>query len=245
MKQATLVLAAIVAPSLAAAQAPPTPATAPAPAASPSPATLMGSAAPASGAPAATASPAPRPERGIGDEPALRIGGELAVLPLGSLAAGTRQQRMSINADAAFGIGGVLQRPLNQWFTVAFAPRLLFNVKGSSASASGTGTSSATELDLRGRLTAGGYASPVIRTYVALDPGYSVVLQPSDSPTPSNPSGPTLGFAVGLAFQVAGSAWMTSEIGYQFGFQSLLISGTEVALRSSFLHLAVGVLVDL
>jgi len=256
MNISALVLSSLVVPSLAAAQsappaaqsAPPAAQSAPPaipPAAVPSP--VAAAAAPVTPAPAvAAAAPvAPAavtaPLSGLepAEEPMGRAGVELALLPVGSLKASAGMANVSADAAVAIGIGGVLQHPIDHTFTVEFAPRLLFNVKGQND------TSSATELDIRARVTAGGYVSPQVRLYAAVSPGYSMLFLPSTVGDTPNPNGLTLGFSAGAAIKVAPAMMLTGELGYQLGFQKATISGMDVDVQSDFLHLAVGMLFDL
>jgi hypothetical protein len=178
--------------------------------------------------------------------PAVRIGGELALLPVGTLTVDTGSEKASFDSAVTLGVGGVLQIPLNEIFTIDLAPRIVFNVKSEND------TDSATELDLRARLTAGGYVTPGTRLYVAVQPGYSFLFLPIDPPAGvemSTPSGLTLGVAAGAVFRVSPGVHLTSEIGYQFGFQATTLRASgqslDIDVTASFLHLAGGVLFDL
>lgn len=178
--------------------------------------------------------------------PSVRIGGEVALLPLGKLTVASGADKESFDPVVTLGVGGVLQIPLNDIFTIDFAPRVVFNVKSKDD------TDSATELDLRARLTAGGYVAPNARLYASLQPGYSFVFTPIDPPTGvemSTPSGLTFGLGVGGAFRVSPGVHLTSEVGYQFGFQGSKVralgQSVDLDVTTSFLHLAAGVLLDL
>jgi hypothetical protein len=191
--------------------------------------------------PAADPAP-PAPER----RPGVRIGAELALLPVGKLTAETDSDKASFDSVVTLGVGGVLQIPLGNVFTIDFAPRIVFNVKSEDD------TDSATELDLRARLTAGGYVAPKARLYAALEPGYSFLFLPIDPPPGvemSDPSGFTFGIAAGAAFRVSRGVHLTTEIGYQFGFQGSTVKAlgqsVDIDVTASFLHLAGGVLFDL
>jgi hypothetical protein len=189
------------------------------------------------------AAPAPR---ALDRRPAVRIGAELALLPLGTLTVESGSEKASFDSVVTLGVGGVLQIPLSEVFTIDFAPRVVFNVKSEND------TDSATELDLRVRLTAGGYVAPSTRLYAALQPGYSFVFLPIDPPAGvemSTPSGLILGVAAGAVFRVSPGVHLTTEVGYQFGFQGSTLSAAgqsvDLDVRASFLHLAGGVLLDL
>jgi hypothetical protein len=261
------VLAGVLVPAFAAAQPAPAPSPAPSEAPGPAPTSAPASVdAPAAPVPAATpAAPAPVPAgsvsavpgaapapeaasapRAPNRRPAVRIGGELALLPLGTLTAEVGSEEASFDSVVTLGVGGVLQIPLGEIFTIDFAPRIVFNVKSEED------TDSATELDLRVRLTAGGYVAPNARLYAALQPGYSFLFVPIDPPAGvemSTPSGLTFGIGAGAMFRVSPGVHLTTEVGYQFGFQGTTISAqgqsVDVDLTSSFLHLAGGVLLDL
>jgi hypothetical protein len=178
--------------------------------------------------------------------PAVRIGAELALLPLGKLTTEIGDEKASFDSVLTFGVGGVLQIPLGNVFTIDLAPRVVFNVKSEDD------TDSATELDLRARLTAGGHVSPNARLYVALEPGYSFLFLPIDPPAGiemSKPRGLTFGFAGGALLRVSPGVHLTTEVGYQFGFQSSTIKvpgqSVDIDVTASFLHVAGGILVDL
>jgi hypothetical protein len=266
-------LAGLLVPAFAAAQpAPPTPspapseAPAPVPAEAPAPAPTSAPAVDRQPAPVAPAAPAAPPagsvsaapsaapavpeaapgRRALDRRPAVRIGGELALLPLGTLSVQVGSDKSSFDSKVTLGVGGVLQIPLNEILTIDFAPRIVFNVK------SDDDTDSATELDLRARLTAGGHVAPNTRLYAALEPGYSFLFLPTDPPAGvemSTPSGLTFGVAAGAMFRVSRGVHLTTEIGYQFGFQGTTVSAAgqsvDLDLTTSFLHFAGGVLLDL
>jgi hypothetical protein len=189
--------------------------------------------------PAVTPDPAPvkPPEMLVEPEPAVRIGFELALLPLGSLGAAANGQSASTDTETAFGLGAVLQHPIDSTFTMELVPRLLLNVKGTND------TDSAKELDLRVRGTAGTHVAPNVRLYAALEPGYSMLFLPGNAS--NTPSGPTIGVAAGAAITVAPKTLLTAELGYQFGWQSTNVMGVDVDINTQFLHVAAGVLFDL
>ena len=187
--------------------------------------------------------PAARP---LERSPSVRIGGEIALLPVGTLTAQSGSDKASFDSESTLGVGGILQIPLNNVFTIDLAPRIVFNVKSKDDK------DSATELDLRARLTAGGNVAPNARLYAALEPGYSFLFLPIDPPAGvdmSTPRGLTFGVAAGAMFRVAPGVHLTGELGYQFGFQSTTISAlgqsVDLDVTASFLHLAGGVLLDL
>jgi hypothetical protein len=168
-----------------------------------------------------------------------RAGVELAVLPIGSLGASVGNASTRVDSAAAFGVGGVLQLPIGAVFALDLAPRVLFNVKGSDDD------SSATELDVRARVTAGSLVSPGVRIFAALEPGFSVLFLPNSTSTSPSPKGLILGFGAGAAVRVAPALWLTGELGYQIGFQSMTVTNIEVGLDTRFFHLTGGVLFDL
>lgn len=238
--QHIVVIAAIALPAFAAAQPAPVDPTAP-PVASTTeaPAPTVVTAA----GPTGPAAPSPIVQR---VQPGARFGAEIALLPSGSLSAAANNQTISVDTATAVGLGAIVQFPLNDIFTIDIAPRLLFNVKGTND------TDSATELDLRARLTAGGYVAPSVRLYAAAAPGYSIIFPPDTSGggiEMSNPKGFTVGLAAGAAFAVQPRMQLTTEVGYQFGFQSTTVTSgstsVDADLKSNYLHLAVGMLFDL
>src|SRR5262245_7127028 len=85
----------------------------------------------------------------IADEPALRIGAEMAMLPSGTLTFSDDLTRVSSTTATALAFGGVLQRPIGHAITVELAPRFIASVRAA-------GMDPASELDLRVRITGGG-----------------------------------------------------------------------------------------
>ena len=181
--------------------------------------------------PAAAQPAAPVAERGA------HLGAELSVLPIGTLHAAAGNDSASADAVAALGIGAVLQYQINPLIALDLAPRVVFNVKAEDDA------DSATELDLRVRLTAGGQVAPGVRVYGAVAPGYSVVFLPEQEPVElPNPSGLIFGFGVGVAFKVAPAVTMTGEIGYQLGFQGGTFQGVDFDFDTRYLDFTAGVL---
>src|ERR1041385_3214023 len=112
-----------------------------------------------------------------------KIGAELAIMPVGSLGASVGNMSTRVDSATAMGLGATARFPLNSVFALDIAPRLVFNVKGSDAD------NSATELDVRARLSAGGDAAPGVRVYAAVAPGYSALFLPDSSGDSSTPTG--------------------------------------------------------
>jgi hypothetical protein len=191
-------------------------------------------------APPSTVAVAPAPAAApAADDSRPKLGAELAIMPVGSLGASIGNMSTRVDSATAMGLGATVRFPLNSIFALDLAPRLVFNVKGSDAD------NSATELDVRARLSAGGEAAPGVRVYAAVAPGYSALFLPDSSGDSSTPTGFILGFAAGTAIKVAPGIAVTGEIGYQLGFQSVSIQNTDVGLDTRFFTLSGGVLFDL
>lgn len=233
MKTSALAFALVVVPAIATAQPavrPPDPGGAP---------TVYGAPVDASPVPGVSAAVPAEPAPEEPEEPMARIGAELSLLPFGTLEARAGDVTITNDTAIATGIGGMLQHPINRNVTVEFAPRVLLHVKGEGAERS------ATELDLRVRLTAGGYPTPGLRFYGAVAPGYSMMFLRDDMEDTTTPNGFIIGLAAGAAFDVAVKTKLTVETGYQLGYQAAKVLGKDIDLRANLLHFALGVLVDL
>jgi len=169
-----------------------------------------------------------------------KLGGAVQLLPVGSITAAAGGDSETTDADTAVGLSGFVEFGLGPNLSIGLAPRLLLNVKGES------GTESAEQLDLAVRLVAGtAVGTGNTRVYGFIAPGYSVLFIPDWPDGISNPAGLILGFGGGLAFKVQPGLELTTEIGYQLGFQSVTEMGETLDLTTKFLHLGFGVLARL
>jgi hypothetical protein len=202
----------------------PTPATP-----TPSPPLVVVAAAPASGTvPAREDSPFPSAQLGVMFE----------MMPNGSIAANSGGNS-DVTTDAAFAVAVApyldvaMETP---YFSLGLSPQILLGVKGSGADAQ-----SATEYDLRARITVRDPVSPQGTVYFRFSPGYSIVSTPALSPGWSNPKGPVLDFAAGTEVTVGSKLVFVFDLGYQLGFQSASSdAGVTADFNTRYLHVGVG-----
>jgi len=166
--------------------------------------------------------------------PAPRMGSisvQLDLLPTGSLGTKVNGQSMSVDTEMAFGLTGGLEYYPTPSISLGLAPGLVFGLKGDGAS------SSATQLDLRGRLRFGQLARDAfaVNGYVTI--GGSWIYLPDDGGTSS---GGTFGLGVGASYPVSRDAFLMFDVGYQIGGQSVTVAGTDFELSSNLLHFGIG-----
>lgn len=166
------------------------------------------------------------------------IGGHLGLSPIGSLEAsasgGGNSVSASVDAAAAFEIGGLIEYRVTPNISIGFTPTVLLNVKGTDDK------DSATALDLPLRLSAGANVAPRVRLYGFAAPGYSILFPPSDAQgNTTHPSGFMLGFGGGVGYRVAPKFMLAGELGYQFRFLSTSEQGVDISLHVNYLTFAV------
>src|SRR5437763_21111 len=82
----------------------------------------------------ATPTPPAATEGAMGQVSTLFVGGDLDLLPLGTIEASGGGQSISSDTAFAFGLGGFVEKRLTPIFGLGLAPRYIFNVKGSDSS---------------------------------------------------------------------------------------------------------------
>lgn len=144
--------------------------------------------------------------------PRSALGLSLSLLPAGSLSfASTGGAQAGADAATAFAFAPFLDySPLPQ-LSVGLSPQVIFNVKASG------GSSAATEYDLRARVTYGLPLSGRWLIFARLSPGYSFV-QRTGAETGT---GFVLDAAAGVEFPLTDAAFLTADLGFQMGFQSV------------------------
>jgi SH3-like domain-containing protein len=162
----------------------------------------------------------------------------LELMPIGTLKASLTIQGMTGSAVAETAFAAALA-PFADWVaspnvSLGVSPRVIFHVRSDSGSGD-----SATEIDLRARLTGRLLLSPQATVFGRFSPGYSIVSLPSSAGV-SDPKGLVLDFSVGLETPVNPKAWLVVEIGYQRGFQSTSADGVDIDFTTNYLHLGVG-----
>ncbi len=126
--------------------------------------------------------------------------------------------------------------PLSPYVALGLSPQFIFGVHSKGAAAS------ATEYDLRARLTGRHPMSPNGGVYARLSPAYSII----DLPSGSNPSGFMFDFAIGAEITVLPKLFVVVDLGYQVGLQAATASdGTAGGFSTRFLHVGGGFAIGL
>jgi hypothetical protein len=162
-----------------------------------------------------------------------RVGGNLEMLPMGTVSASDGSDSASADLDPAFGIGGSADYDVHPNVSVGAAPRFTLGIKTENDE------KSAKELDLMLRVTAHYPVLPAMQVYGYASPGYSMIFLPDNDG--ENPKGFALGFGAGAAYAISDRAFVTGELGYQLGFQAFKIQGTSLDFTTDLLHFGVGV----
>jgi hypothetical protein len=159
------------------------------------------------------------------------LGVAFELFPVGTINGGN-----SVDADVTAALAPFLDVPLSPGVALGVSPQFLFKVKASGD------TQSATEYDLRARLTLREPVAPNARVFARLSPGYSIVSLPSGA-LPAGASDPS-GFVVDFSFGTEAMLWpdttLVVDVGYQLGFQGTSVDGQEVDYRTRFLHVGFG-----
>jgi hypothetical protein len=164
----------------------------------------------------------------------MRVGAQLELVPAGSLETNVLGRSQSTDTAFAYGIGGSLDYDLTPMISIGVAPRLVFNLKGDA-----DGAEAAKELDLRARAMLHLPVAEKLTAYGFVAPGYSVIFLPADA-TADNPTGFALGFGAGAAYDVAPNLFVSAELGYQLGFQSVAAGDRTIDLKSNLFSLSFG-----
>lgn len=164
----------------------------------------------------------------------LRLGGRFVLSPTGSLGAGLNGSSIDADTEVAYGARVQLGYQLNPYFSIAFAPQVIFNVKGEGAS------DSATEYDLFVRGTLHLPVAQNLELYGFAEPGYAIINVPEGNTPIDNPTGFVLGFGGGAAFALSEKVQLVGELGYQLGFQGTEVLGTDIDFDSRFFNVGVG-----
>jgi len=166
----------------------------------------------------------------------MRLGLNVVPMPFGTLKF-SAPGFSSVSSDTKFAIGAF------PFFDYLFTPNLFgglavqytFNIKSKDQ----TSGDASKQLDIMLRLGGGAYVADKLQLYGYLSPGYSIIMVPSSAGT-NNPKGFMLGFHAGAMYDVAPSAFLNLELGYQMGFQSVSQSGVTADFKSNFFQIGVG-----
>jgi hypothetical protein len=120
----------------------------------------------------------------------------VAVMPAGKFSTGTSTGSSSSDATTATAVAPFIDLAATPNVSVGFSPQIILHVKPE-----GVTDQSATEYDLRLRLTAKGAIAPNASVYMRFSPAYSIIDLPSSASDAnvslSNPKGFLLDFSVG------------------------------------------------
>jgi len=165
-----------------------------------------------------------------------QVSGRIDFSPLGTLhTAEGDLNDMRQDTDTAYGIAAAVEFGIAQNFSIGFAPRYLFHVKGETHRDAGK------ELDLGLRLKGRHALSPKTTLFGMVTPGYSIIYVPNTSIFSGlDPAGLILGIGGGVDFMVSPSVFLTIELGYTFGFQDESEGGVNYQYETDLLHLGFG-----
>ena len=198
--------------------------------------------APPPSAPVAVAVAAGAPTAGGAAPPAgdvqvqsAQLGVMFETLPTGSLSVSDGGSDLKTDTAFAVAVAPFLDFSLGTpYASLGFSPQIIFGVKGSG------GTQSATEYDLRARLTVRDPVSSQATVYARFSPAYSIVSIPDLNPGISNPTGLGIDFAVGAEINVGPKLAFVFDLGYQVGFQATSDAGVNADFGTRYLHVGAG-----
>jgi hypothetical protein len=191
---------------------------------------------------AAPESVAAAPPQSPSDHPDAQLGLLFELLPTGTLTASESGYSLTSDTSVTVAVAPFVDFPLSSpYVSLGFSPQFVFGVKGTSA------TNSATEYDLRARLTGRYPVSAGGAIYGRLSPAYSIISLPYTGSSISNPSGFLLDVSAGAEIVVNPKLSIVLELGYQVGFQSTTDTtrAAEEDVKTRFLHLGAGFLLPL
>jgi hypothetical protein len=164
------------------------------------------------------------------------VGAQVELLPVGSFHLGTDQQSMDPSAAVAYGIGGTFDYAVHEHVSIGVAPRLVLNVVPTGDDFDEA--DDATELDLRARLKVHTPVAPGVEAYGYLAPGYSILFD--DDEDVDSATGFAIAVGAGATYDLTPAMYVSGEVGYQKGFQSVEIQNVDVDVNASYLHLGFG-----
>jgi hypothetical protein len=175
------------------------------------------------------------------------LGVMFEILPVGTLVAKSSIANQNANASTD-GVFAVAVAPfydvaVSRYLSLGGSPQVVFRVKGD-----GVVGQSATEFDLRARVTGRVPMSPRVAVFGRLSPAYSILALPSAAPpsaSPSNPAGFLLDLAVGSEVALLPDLFLVIDLGYQVGFQSMTASDGSSFDGTRYLHLGAGLAIGL
>jgi hypothetical protein len=161
-------------------------------------------------------------------------------MPSGTLSLKASDAASGVDQDTAtsVAVAPFLDVPASPYLALGLSPQFIFGVQAKGA------TASATEYDLRARVTARYPMSPNGGVYARLSPAYSIISLPSGP----NPAGFLLDFAGGAEIAVLPKLFLVVDLGYQIGWQSAVGNGgfgTTDRFSTRYLHVGGGFAIGL
>jgi hypothetical protein len=203
------------------------------------PSSAVAAAPPVVTAPAVTAAPAPSSETSAPATfgPTL-VGVMFELLPVGTLSRTSSNVDDSIDAFFAVAVAAFVDTPVSRHLSLGLSPQAVFRVNGNAPT-----PSSATELDVRGRITGRLPLSQATSVYARLSPAFSVLSMPAGSGP--DPKGFLVDVSVGTEVAVLTNLFLIVNLGYQAGFQTNDYGNGMTFDGTRYLHLGGGLAIGL
>jgi opacity protein-like surface antigen len=166
------------------------------------------------------------------------VGAQIDLLPAGTLTLDAPGLNVSSDAGFAYGVGLNASYDLTPNISIGLAPRIIFNIVAKDAR---DDAPVGKEYDLRARVTAHFPLIDKLQIFGFAAPGYSFLTDTNDKT--DNPSGFVLAFGGGATYDLAPNLFLTGEVGYQLGFQSVTakdLSGKDITIDETTDYLSIG-----
>lgn len=139
------------------------------------------------------------------------------------------------DTEPAFALRPAIDFSLSDYVFIGFSLQYVMNVNTDGLANANVDASKA--LDLLARVGAHAPVADVVHLFGYVAPGYSIIYPPNDG---NKPQGFVLAASGGALFSVGSRAFLTGEIGYQWGFQELTIANTDFDANLNYLLLSLG-----
>lgn len=175
-----------------------------------------------------------------GSSSKMRASAQIEMLPVGELEAGVEGESFSTDTATAYGISAAFDYAVTPFLSIGVSPRLVLNVDSDE---SDEDSDPGKQLDLRARVLAHMPMAPKLEVYGYLSPGYSIAM--FDDEELDDPTGFSLGGALGASYDVSSAMYLTGEVGYTKAFTSTDVmvgpgQSVEADLDLSYLHVGLG-----
>ncbi len=153
------------------------------------------------------------------------------LLPKPSLSTNVTGTSQQFNGVTAYGLSANFDYFLSPHMSIGLAPRYTFGLQGEGA------TSSATQLDLLGRISFGTRAGDgaSVRAYGTVGPSWILI------PPGFTSSGVAYGLGGVVSLPVGEFSFFSVDIGYQFGGQTVSNGAQDIDAATNFFHVGIGV----